>query len=137
MGKNVLEELKSAIGKKMLPTATTAPPVVQDSAQPPTRKTAPRQRRQVTAKPAPPPEAPRRSGRGVQFYLEDSDRKTIHRLAVWFGSQDRRVSDSQVVKTALRLADANQGAKLLEFCDEVRAADPRRQKRTGSRTGKK
>ncbi len=129
MGKNVLEELKSAIGKKMLPTAEAAPPIAQHSVQPPTSKTAPRQRRQIPAKPVP-PDAPRRSGRGVQFYLEDSDRRTIHRLAVWFGSQDRRVSDSQVVKTALRMADANQGAKLLELCDEVRAADPRRQKRT-------
>ena len=75
------------------------------------------------------PEPVARSGKGVQFYLDDADRKIIHRLAVWLASQDRRVSDSQVIKAAIRMADAHQGAKLLDFCDEIRATDRRRQKR--------
>ena len=40
--------------------------------------------------------------------------------------QDRRVSDSQVIKAAIRMAESNQGAKLLEICDEVRGTDRRR-----------
>ena len=72
---------------------------------------------------------PVRSGRGVQFYLDDSDRKLISNLAVWFGSQDRRVSDSQVIKAAIRLASTQQNSRLLEIGDAVRATDRRRQTR--------
>ena len=41
-------------------------------------------------------------------------------------SQDRRMSDSQVIKASIRLAAAQQNAKLLDLADEVRAGDRRR-----------
>ena len=73
------------------------------------------------------PGLPSRSGRGMQFYLDDSDRKIMRNLAVWFGSQDRRVSDSQIVKAAIRLAAAgHQNAKLLQIADDIHATDRRR-----------
>jgi len=73
----------------------------------------------------------------MQFYLDDTDRKIIHSLALWFSSQDRRVSDSQVIKAAIRLASIQQNARLLEIGDEVRAADRRLHKSKPPRPGKK
>lgn len=134
--KNILAELKSAIGQKIAPPAAAAPVAPAREATPAgTRKASARRERRKVTKPAV-PEPPARSGRGVQFYLDDGDRKIIHRLAVWFGSQDRRVSDSQVIKAAIRVAETHQGAKLLEVCDEVRATDRRLQKKTHPRAGK-
>ena len=129
--KDILAELKSAIGQQKLtpgpasPVNTTPEPEYPAARKP----VAPERRPAKSASLEPVP----RSGRGSQFYLDDADRKIIHRLAVWFGSQDRRVSDSQVIKTAIRMADAQQGAKLLELCDQVRAADRRLQKKAPSR----
>ena len=74
----------------------------------------------------PPAAALVRSGRGMQFYLDETDRRIMNSLAVWFASQDRRVSDSQVIKAAIRLATGQQNTRLLEICDEVRATDRRR-----------
>lgn len=126
--KNILAELKSAIGQKMTPIAPSATARAAEPERQGARKASP-SRHHRTAKPAPPPEEAPRSGRGVQFYLDDADRKIINSLAGWFMSQDRRVSDSQVVKTAIRMAEAHQGAKLLEVCDQVRGTDRRRQQR--------
>src|SRR5713226_7985923 len=103
--KDILAQLRSAIGQKITPMADSAP-----APREAVGKTLPRERRGA-GKPKP-AEAVPRSGRGVQFYLEDADRKIIHGLAVWFASQDLRVSDSQIVKAAIRLAEAHQGAKL-------------------------
>jgi hypothetical protein len=122
--KDILAELKSAIGQKMTPQALA--PEVPKPAAPARRKPATRER--AAAKPAQ-TEATPRNGRGVQFYLDEADRKIISSLAVWFMSQDRRVSDSQVIKTAIRMAEVHQGAKLLELCDAVRATDRRYLKR--------
>jgi len=125
--KSILAELKSAIGQKITPVMPSAPEPAAEAGRPTSRKTDPSGRRRA-AKLAPPERVPR-SGRGIQFYLEDADRKIINSLAGWFMSQDRRVSDSQVVKTAIRMAEAHQGAKLLEVCDKVRGTDRRRQQR--------
>ena len=125
----VLDELRAKIGQQLKPTAPPAPPDAAPAAaqaerkQPVEHKSAPRRSRPA-AHITPP--APARSGRGVQFYLDDADRKMITSLAVWFGSQDRRLSDSQVVKAAIRLALAQQNARLLQIADELRAADRRR-----------
>jgi len=125
--KDILAELKNAIGQKMTPRPSSPPPPHEPKAPPAPKKTSARLRGNA-AKVAPPPSTPR-SGRGVQFYLEEGDRKIINSLAVWFMSQDRRVSDSQVIKAAIRLAESNQGAKLLDICDEVRGTDRRRHQR--------
>ena len=126
--KDILAELKSAIGQKMTPHPAAAPaPAAPKAARSARKNTASREQRGA-AKPTRVEETPP-SGRGVQFYLDESDRKIISSLAVWFMSQDRRVSDSQVIKTAIRMAEANQGAKLLDLCDQVRATDRRRHQR--------
>jgi hypothetical protein len=125
--KNILAELKSAIGQKITPIAPSAPAPAAEAVRPSNRKAAPSARPRAV-KLAPPERTPR-SGRGIQFYLEDADRKIINSLAGWFMSQDRRVSDSQVIKTAIRMAEAHQGSKLLEICDQVRGTDRRRQQR--------
>jgi len=130
--KDRLAELRAAVGQHIKPVAAAprtseAPPAVTepekgrgaDKKTPAARSTTPAQA---------PRELPARSGRGMQFYLDDTDRKTIHGLAVWFGSQDRRVSDSQVIKAAIRFASVQPNARLLEICDAVRAADRRLQK---------
>jgi hypothetical protein len=126
--KDVLAELRSAIGQQIKPHAAPPSPPAAPAEKPvatpaAARKPAGRHRTTASAEPA----APTRSGRGVQFYLEDSDRKIINSLAVWFASQDRRLSDSQVIKTAIRLAAAQQNSRLLEIAETVRSGDRRRQ----------
>ena len=136
--KDTLAELRAAIGQQIKPVATATPapaaskPAGKGSAH--AKKTPPA--RSVTPTSAA-PELPARSGRGMQFYLDDTDRKIIHGLATWFGSQDRRVSDSQVVKSVIRFASIQPGARLLEICDAVRATDRRLQKAKPAKTAKK
>jgi hypothetical protein len=134
--KNVLSELKAAIGKQIKPPpAPAAPPKDADKTATPEMKGA--AHALPEAKVAPALKTPLRSGRGVQFYLDDRDRKLITNLAVWLGSQDRRVSDSQVIKAAIRFASINPNARLLEICDEVRASDRRRHARKPKRSAEK
>jgi len=121
--KDVLAELRSAIGQQIKPHAAPPSPPAAPAEKPvatpaAARKPAGRHRTTASAEPA----APTRSGRGVQFYLEDSDRKIINSLAVWFASQDRRLSE-----TAIRLAAAQQNSRLLEIAETVRSGDRRRQ----------
>lgn len=134
--KDTLAELRQAIGKQIKPSAEqgigpeparTPQPAAAHTKH--TGETDPRAARVLKGPVTAPtkPELEARSGRGVQFYLEDSDRRMINSLAVWFASQDRRVSDSQVIKAAVRLATAHQNQRFLEICDEVRATDRRRQ----------
>jgi len=125
--KDLLAELKTKIGAHIPPHPHPAPaPAPKEK---PTAARKPREGKRGTPKPAAAEPTPR-SGRGVQFYLDDLDRKIIHNLAVWFASQDRRVSDSQVIKAAIRMAEVHQGSKLLELGDQVRSTDRRRQLRT-------
>src|SRR5271166_5753939 len=132
--KSRLDELKAKIGQQLPAKMVAAPiasapetPIIQPEKSKPTEQKAsapPQGSPAVRSR----PEVQARSGRGMQFYLDDTDRKIIHSLALWFSSQDRRVSDSQVIKAAIRLASIQQNARLLEIGDEVRAADRRLQK---------
>lgn len=63
----------------------------------------------------------------MQFYLSEEDRRLIHSLANWLGGQGERVSDSQVVKIAIRAVKQN--SELVRVSREVRALDGRRQPR--------
>src|SRR2546427_330138 len=101
--KDRLAELRAAVGQHIKPPAASNPTLALPAGSEPekgrgSKKKTPPARSKVAAPAG--PEIPARSGRGMQFYLDDTDRKTIHGLAVWFGSQDRRVSDSQVIKAA-------------------------------------
>ena len=128
-----LAALRSAIGQQLTPRAQSpsskeepkAESAKKDSVHPPAKRKPPaepkaRQRPATAA-------VGMRSGRGVQFYLDDEDRKLISSLALWFASQDRRVSDSQVIKILIRATRPN--SALLEVCDVVRQNDRRRETR--------
>ena len=82
---DILAELKSAIAGKSTPhPAATPAPQHQPPRAPGRKKTAGRphgERPAKTAVPSP------RSGKGVQFYLKEGDRKIINGLAVWFMSR--------------------------------------------------
>jgi len=140
--KSRLDELRAKIGQQLPVKAVSSPnpppesPAVQPERSNPAESKAPTPTR-TTVAPRLRPEVQTRSGRGMQFYLDDTDRKIIHSLALWFSSQDRRVSDSQVIKAAIRLASIQQNARLLEIGDEVRAADRRLHKSKPPRPGKK
>jgi hypothetical protein len=129
--KGRLDSLRLAIGSQIKPPVPqhTTPAAQRQPAAPAEQKprAAERPKRQKSK-----PQLSTMSGRGMQFYLEDTDRKIIRSIAGWFMAQDRRMSDSQVVKTALRLAAAQQSNRLLELGDEVRAGDRRHHHRTGT-----
>lgn len=120
--KKIEDVLRNAINQQMVPhPAPPAPESLPPAAKSVRSPSSPR--KQAAAKAA----KPGPQGRGVQFYLTQEDRKIIYSLATWFGSQDRRVSDSQVIKAVIRAAKHN--SELLAVCDEVIRADRRRQKR--------
>ena len=127
-----LSSLRAAIGQQMAARPQSAPPPVKEPPATPT----PKARREPRPKAGQGSGTPKkvtmektaRSGKGVQFYLDNDDRKLINSLAVWFASQDRRVSDSQVIKILIRATRPN--SALLEICDTVRQSDRRREKRS-------
>ena len=132
--KDMLADLRAAIGKQMKPHEPE-PPAAARQASSPTKAPStpgtheerkPRVPRRENGPELKPVAALVRSGRGMQFYLDETDRRIMNSLAVWFASQDRRVSDSQVIKAAIRLASGQQNTRLLDICDEVRATDRRR-----------
>jgi hypothetical protein len=59
---------------------------------------------------APPPN--KKMGKPVQFWLHETDRKTIRELAAWLAGQGIRPSDSMVIRAALQLAKP--GPQLLD-----------------------
>ena len=143
---NALEELRAKIGQAIKPPAVTPAPepgaaahhVSKAEGRPPQPA---RKRSHVTARTnsaaGDTPTPARSSGRGMHFYVDDSDRKILNSLAVWFASQDRRMSDSQVIKASIRLAAGQQNARLLVLADEIRAADRRRIPKRASKPSKK
>jgi hypothetical protein len=67
--------------------------------------------------------APQRNGRPVNIYLGDDDIKRVRDLAAWLVAKGHRVSDSQVIKCALILADT--GKDLERAYEQVFAKDLR------------
>jgi hypothetical protein len=66
--------------------------------------------------------APKR-GKAVNIYLHDADRVRIRELAAYLASEGLRVSDSQIIKAALLLAQPDR--RLLKAYLEVKGADQR------------
>jgi superfamily II DNA/RNA helicase len=62
-------------------------------------------------------------GKAVNIYLHDADQVRIRELASYLASEGLRVSDSQVIKAALLLAQPDK--RLLKAYQEVRRADQR------------
>jgi len=67
-------------------------------------------------------DAPKR-GKPVNIYLHDADQVRIRDLAAYLANEGLRVSDSQVIKAALLLAQPDK--RLLKAYLEVRGADQR------------
>lgn len=66
--------------------------------------------------------APKR-GKPVNIYLHDADQGRIRELAAYLANEGQRVSDSQIIKAALLLAQPDK--RLLKAYLEVRGADQR------------
>jgi hypothetical protein len=72
----------------------------------------------MTAKKATPPR-----GRAVNCYFHEEDTRLIREMATFISSKGHRVSDSQVLKAALRVAKPD--GKLLKAFEEVLLMDGR------------
>lgn len=73
-------------------------------------------------KPGKPGVAPKR-GKAVNIYLHDADRARIRELAGYLSNEGLRVSDSQIIKAALLLAQPDK--RLLRAYLDVKGADQR------------
>ena len=67
--------------------------------------------------------ATRRFGTPAQFWLHDEDRRTLRELAAWLSGQGLRLTDSMVIRAALRTAKT--GEELLQACRQAAEADGR------------
>jgi hypothetical protein len=62
-------------------------------------------------------------GKAVNIYLHDTDQVRIRELAAYLANEGLRVSDSQVIKAALLLAQPDK--RLLKAYLEIKGADQR------------
>jgi hypothetical protein len=69
-----------------------------------------------------PSTAPKR-GKPVNIYLHDADQVRIRNLAAYLANEGLRVSDSQIIKAALLLAQPDK--RLLKAYQEIKGADQR------------
>jgi hypothetical protein len=72
-----------------------------------------------TGKPVVPP----KRGKPVNIYLHEADQIRIRELAAYLANEGLRVSDSQVIKAALLLAQPDK--RLLKAYLDIRGADQR------------
>lgn len=62
-------------------------------------------------------------GKAVNIYLHEADQVRIRDLAAYLANEGLRVSDSQIIKAALLLAQPDK--RLLKAYQEIRGADQR------------
>ena len=62
-------------------------------------------------------------GKAVNIYLHEADRVRIRELAAYLANEGQRVSDSQIIKAALLLAQPDK--RLLKAYQEIKGADQR------------
>jgi hypothetical protein len=62
-------------------------------------------------------------GKAINIYFRDADEVRIRQLAAYLASEGLRVSDSQVIKVALLLAQPDK--RLLKAYLEIKGADQR------------
>jgi hypothetical protein len=67
-------------------------------------------------------------GKAVNIYLHDADRVRIRDLSAYLANEGLRVSDSQVIKATLLLAQPDK--RLLKAYLEIRGADQRYKQET-------
>ena len=119
---------KTKVDSLLASIQRTAPPATASQSEPapvavpkPTRKAAPRTM----------PTAPKsKVGKPVQFWLHDEDRQIIRELAAWLSGQGIRLTDSMVVRAALRTAKT--GGELLEAYRQASQLDGRLKQRKAS-----
>jgi hypothetical protein len=66
---------------------------------------------------------PAKRGKAVNIYLHDADQVRIRELAAYLANEGLRVSDSQIIKAALLLAQPDK--RLLKAYLEIKGADQR------------
>lgn len=66
---------------------------------------------------------PAKRGKAVNIYLHHADQVRIRELAAYLASEGLRVSDSQIIKAAVLLAQPDK--RLLKAYLEIRGADQR------------
>lgn len=69
---------------------------------------------------------PTERGRPLNCWMKEEDMALIRQLATYISSEGHRVSDSQVIKAAIRVAQPDK--KLLRAFEEVIAQDGRLKK---------
>jgi len=113
------------------PTQTASAPVKPERpasrAQPRVPQGSPAERphlRGAYPRAVPPPPV---RGKAIQFYLHAPDEKLIREFAVWLAPHRKRINDSLVVKTVLRVAKT--GPDLLAAYDAAVKVDGRTQRK--------
>jgi hypothetical protein len=66
---------------------------------------------------------PAKRGKAVNIYLHEADQVRIRDLAAYLANEGLRVSDSQIIKAALLLAEPDK--RLLKAYREIKGADQR------------
>jgi hypothetical protein len=66
---------------------------------------------------------PAKRGKAVNIYLHEADQVRIRELAAYLANEGLRVSDSQIIKAALLLAQPDK--RLLKAYQQIRGADQR------------
>jgi hypothetical protein len=114
--------LLAAIQRTPLSAAEPAeaqPPSPQP--EPPTQSVPPAPAARPKAHPA--KHVKSRVGKPVQFWLHDEDRKLVRELSAWLAGQGERPTDSLVIRSALRVANA--GGELLKAYRQASQLDGR------------
>jgi hypothetical protein len=71
-------------------------------------------------------------GAPAQFWLHDEDRRILRELAAWLSGQGLRLTDSMVIRAALRTAKT--GDELLQACRRAAEADGRLKRHKAARS---
>jgi hypothetical protein len=104
------DSLLAALQRKLPPKATVA--VAADPQKP-----------RGTRIEAPAAKSKRRIGKATQFWFHEEDRRFVRELVAWLSGQGLRVTDSMVIRAALRTA--RPGDDLLKACREAADLDGR------------
>ena len=106
--KNNIDSLLAAIKRQALEESTTAS--VEGAKLSDVTKPAPRNAANPEAiTPAAPQEPSRRIGQKVTIWMHDEDRKLVREIAAWLAGQGLRLSDSMVIRAALRFVKTGAG----------------------------
>lgn len=119
--KNNVNDLLAAI--KRQPTGPTSDKSVVESepVKPKTAEETPKReasRKSVTEK-----RPKNKSGKPVQFWMHDEDRKLVREISAWLAGQGIRPSDSMVIRAVLRVAKT--GTALLDAYRQAAKLDGR------------